>query len=287
MFVPPSTHRRKNHTDSMFTDQLPDLLDYINYLPGLACLVSDMNIHYHNPLLSLTKQTLTTLSPCSLVQVISKPTHGCGHFIDWVVVRPDDDIHRKSIVTDSHESDDYCIKSYSSASLSRPSTIYRIVSNMTNIDRPSFNAELSSVSEISSVETASQYCDTLHTVLDKHAPPSLWKVVDHNSSPWFESIRDELFKAKRERLQTVIKWRNTKLAIFKELYRQTRHKVSKLVHTTKCELCTAITAPSSSSNELHQIVYVLSNRHPPEILPTIYNIVLTFPNFSSDTLTTK
>ena len=44
---------------------------------------------------------------------------------------------------------------------------------MANIDRPSFIAELSSVSEFSSDEKASQYCDFLRTVLDKHEPSSL------------------------------------------------------------------------------------------------------------------
>ena len=43
------------------------------------------------------------------------------------------------------------------------------------------------------------------------------KVITHNSSPWFESIRGELFIAKRERRQA---WRNTKLTISKDLYRQ-------------------------------------------------------------------
>ena len=44
--------------------------------------------------------------------------------------------------------------------------------------------------EFSSVENANQFCDFLRTVLDKHAPPSMRKVVTHSSSPWFESIRD-------------------------------------------------------------------------------------------------
>ena len=73
-----------------------------------------------------------------------------------------------------------------------PSTLYRTVRNMANIDRPSFIAELSSVSEFSSVDKANKLCDYLHTVLDRRAPPSLRKVITHNSSPWFESIRDEL-----------------------------------------------------------------------------------------------
>ena len=178
-----------------------DLLDYVNNLPGFVRLVGDMNIHFDNPLQSLTKQTLTTLSLYNLVQVINKPTHRCGHVIDWIIVPPDDDIHKKSTVTDSLESDHYCTKSYFNVSVSKPSNLYRTVRNIANIDRPSFIAELSGVSEFSSVEKANQFCDFLRTVLEKHAPSSLWKVITHNSSPWFESKRDELFIAKRERRQ--------------------------------------------------------------------------------------
>ena len=151
-----------------------------------------------------------------------------------------------------------------------PSTLCRTVRNIVNIDRPSFIAELSSVSEFSSVEKASQFCDFFRTVIDKHAPPSLRKVITHNSSPWLELIRDELFTAKRERRQAEWKWRNTKSTIFKDLYRQARHKFSILVHTAKCKYYTERIALASSSNELHQIVKILSNRHPPKILPTIY-----------------
>ena len=44
----PPLNRRNNLTDSMLTKQLPDLLDYINNLPGLVCLVGDMNIQLDN-----------------------------------------------------------------------------------------------------------------------------------------------------------------------------------------------------------------------------------------------
>ena len=231
LYRPPPI-RLNNLTESMFTEQLLDHLDYVSNLPGLDCLVGDMNIHFINPLQSLPKQTLTTLSLYSLAQVINKPTHKCSHIIDWVVVRPDNDIHKKSTVADSLESEHYSIESYFNVSVSKP-TIYRTVRNMANIDQ-SFIAELSSVSEFSSVEKMNQYCEYLGTVLDKHAPPSLQKDMNHNS-PWFESIRDELFKAKRERYQAKRKWRNTKLTIFKDLNRQAKHMVSILVHTAKCQ----------------------------------------------------
>ena len=61
-----------------------------------------------------------------------------------------------------------------------------------------------------------------------------------------------------------------KLTIFKDLYGQAKHKFSKLVHSAMCKSYTERIALASSSNELHQIVNTLSNRHPPKILPTIY-----------------
>ena len=63
---------------------------------------------------------------------------------------------------------------------------------------------------------------------------------------------------------------NAKLTIFMDLYRQAKHKVSKLVHTANCKFYTKRIALAFSSKELHQIVNTLSNRHPPKILPTIY-----------------
>ena len=66
--------------------------------PGLVCLVDDKNIHFDNLLQSLTKQTVTTLRLYSLVKIINEPTHKCGHIIGWVVVRPDNDMHRNLLL---------------------------------------------------------------------------------------------------------------------------------------------------------------------------------------------
>ena len=86
------------------------------------------------------------------------------------------------------------------------------------------------------------------------------------------SIRDEFFKAKRERHQAERKWWNTKLTIFKDLYRQAKHKFSKHVHTAKCKFYTETIALSFFSKELYQIVYALSNKYPPKLLSSIYPI---------------
>ena len=46
--------------------------------------------------------------------------------------------------------------------------------------------------------------------------------------------------------------------------------ISKLVHTARCKFYTERIALALSSNELHQVVNTLSNRHTPKILSAIY-----------------
>ena len=157
------------------------------------------------------------------------------------------------------------IKSYFNVSVSKPSTLYRTVRTMATLTVHHLLLNFP-VYQFSSVEKANQYCDFMRTILDKHAPNSLRK-KQITTPPWFESIRDELLIAKRERCQAE---RNTKLTILKNLYRQEKHKISKLVHLAKCKFYTERIALASSSKELLQIVNTLSNRHPPKILPTIY-----------------
>ena len=88
--------------------------------------------------------------------------------------------------------------SYFNVSGSKLSTSYRTVRNMDNIDRPSFIAELSSVSEFSSVEKTDQHCQFFCTVLHMYARHSPRKDITHISSQWFESIRDEFSMIKEK-----------------------------------------------------------------------------------------
>ena len=143
LYRPPPI-RRNNLTDSMFTEQLPDLLDYVNNLPGFVCLVGDMNIHFDNPLQSLTKQTLTTLSLYNLVQVINMPTHRCGHIIDCVIFYLTmTSIENPLLQTHLNQT---IIALYPTSMFQSLSLLTYTGLDIANIDRPSFIAELSSVS---------------------------------------------------------------------------------------------------------------------------------------------
>ena len=150
-----------------------------------------MNIHFDNPLQSLTKQTLTTLSLNSLVQVINKPSHRCGHIIDWVLFdRTMTSIKNRLLQT--HLNQTFIALNptsmFQSLSLLPYTGLLGTLPTLTALhlllNFPVF--------QFSSVENANQFCYFLRTVIDKHVSPYLRKVITHNSSPWFESIRDDL-----------------------------------------------------------------------------------------------
>ena len=73
---------------TLFSEQLSVLLDYICNLPGLVCLVDDMNIHFDNPQQSLAKQTMTTFINSHLTPATLAPAHTpCLFSIDLYTVR--------------------------------------------------------------------------------------------------------------------------------------------------------------------------------------------------------
>ena len=65
------------------------------------------------------------------------------------------------------------------------------------------------------------------------------------------------------------KWRNNVYTIFKDV-QAGKTQASKLVHIAKCQFETE-TIALSTSKELHQIVDAPSNRHLPDMLPTIFH----------------
>ena len=178
-----------------------------------------MNIHYDCPDHPLTSKTLDLLYMCNFKQVVTQSTHRRGHILDCIIIRPSDQIHLSSEVTDSLESDHLCVISCFDVSVARSCPVYRYVRNIRGIDRSAFVADLETeLVGIGHSLSADQYNVTLLSVLDKHAPAAKSRVTERMSSPWFGLVREDLLEAKRSRRQAERKWRNTNLTVFKDLY---------------------------------------------------------------------
>ena len=94
------------------------------------------------------------------------------------------------------------------------------VRNMANIDCPSFIAHHFNVSGFSFVVDVNQFCTFFAHCNRQTCSPSLRNFSNNNSFSWFELIREELYKTKRERHRAERKRTNNKLPIFKDLYRR-------------------------------------------------------------------
>ena len=62
MYRPPPSRKNKL-TDSLFSEQFPDIIDMCNSLRGQICILGDMSIHYDCPDHPLTAKTLNNIWP--------------------------------------------------------------------------------------------------------------------------------------------------------------------------------------------------------------------------------
>ena len=285
MYRPPPSRKNKL-TDSLFSEQFPDLIDTCNSLRGQICILGDMNIHYDCPDHPLTSKTLDLLYMYNFKQVVSQSTHRRGHILDCIIIRPSDQIHLSSEVTDSLESDHLCVMSCFDVSVARSCPVYRYVRNIRAIDRSAFVADLGTeLVGIGHSLSADQYNVTLRSVLDKHAPAAKTRVTERMSSPWFGLVREDLLEAKRSRRQAERKWRNTNLTVFKYLYKKAKHHVTNVVLKAKKLYYNSKISSANCSKELYKITNNILARTKQVHLPTtypLYSLPELFSNYFSD-----
>ena len=275
LYRPPPTNRNKLK-NSMFIDQLPNFLSYVNTLHGHVCFVGDANVHFDKPKEPFTKQTNECLELFNLKQLVKVPTHDRGHTLDWVVMIENGNILQSLTVSDSLKSDHLCvIMSFDVTPLST-SPVSRIVRNIRSIDRCSFKKDLTSeisASPSPTADNADAYVTSLRAVLDKHAPTAKRTVRDRSSSPWFCVLGNDLLNAKRARRSAERRWRDTGLTIFNDLYIKAKHTVSRLVDKAKRIYFNGKIEQAKSTKELFKLTNKLMTHSEPNKLPTMYPVI--------------
>ena len=241
-----------------------------NSLHGQLCILGDFNIHFDCPHTPLTAKTVDILNAYSLQQVVTEPTHKGGHILDWVIVRPDEQIHRSTRVSDCLESDHYCLLVELDFVVPPRCPVYRMTRNIRTIDRQAFKLDLASQLNAINCTSADQYNNIVRSVLDNHAPVTKRKVVDRTSSPWFCLVSEQLLEAKRMRRQAERKWLSTGLTVFKDLYKKAKHRVTNIVMKAKSLYYNQKISAAQSSKELYKITNNLLSRSKSTPLPTLY-----------------
>ena len=271
---PPSVKNRLK--DSMFIEQLPDLLEYANNLHGHVCLLGDANTHFDSPQEPFVRKVINILSMFNMQQTIDKPTHEKGHTLDWLVIHNSDtNLHTSSTVTDALVSDHYCIMSLFDVVPARCATMYRLVRNVRDIDRSAFKIDVvDAIGSASppSVESASNYFTSIRSVLDKHAPAQNRKIVERSASPWFSMVSTELLEAKRARRREERRYKANPIVIFHDLYKKARNAVSRIVDRAKTMYYNNKIKSATSSKELFKVTNHIMARTKTTKFPTMYQV---------------
>ena len=93
LYRPPPSRKNKL-TDAMFLNEFPDLLDFCNNRSGKCIILKNMNVHFGSPKNPCTAKMLSYLDMLSFSQAVNEPTHECGHTLDWVMFRSEDNVLR-------------------------------------------------------------------------------------------------------------------------------------------------------------------------------------------------
>ena len=100
---------KKNITLSMFINELPDFLEFVNDLQGKVLLIGDFNFRYNKPAVGYTQAVLEILDTFGLYQSVKEVTNKQGNIVDWVVHREGDYLLKSAVVDTNLASDHYAI----------------------------------------------------------------------------------------------------------------------------------------------------------------------------------
>ena len=108
IYRPPLSHKNKLNL-TLFLEEFPNLLDFSNSITGKMIILGDFNLHFDQPNSPDVSKILDSIQMFDLMQTVDKPTHRCGHILDWILHRRDDDILRTTHVSHQLTSDHFFI----------------------------------------------------------------------------------------------------------------------------------------------------------------------------------
>ena len=76
----------------MFLEEFPNLLEFSNSIAGSHIILGNFNLHFDQPNSPDVSKILDSISMFDLTQIVDKPTHRCGHILDWILRRRDNEM---------------------------------------------------------------------------------------------------------------------------------------------------------------------------------------------------
>lgn len=243
-------------------------------------ILGDFNVHVDEVLDSHVARFLDLLKQYDLHQYVREPTHSAGHTIDLIVSRASNPIINSVSVHD------YCISDHclilcslkqsfvESHSGSRRMRCWKHL-NLDVFEKDLLSSNIHDLNYINTFSCISSlvnfYCESITSIVEKHAPMRIVKPGQRRSVPWFT---DELRNAIRQRRRIERQWRRTGSSTHRADFIRQRNLVRNMV---------------KSHQRLYYEHRIDDCRHSPRILWDVINSLLKgqsspiLPSFNSDT----
>ena len=229
-----------NKINSLTVDGFVD--DFTNFLSSHLdnnsplIIAGDFNFHVDDHNCTSAGKYRDLLDTFSLRQWISGPTHRAGHTIDHIITRIDD-----TIITDVRVEPIYAISDHFPLLFTinhrHCSAVnqQRIISrNMKCFSADSFANDVSSSIQLQPNTDVSRKLDVINRALrdtfDNHAPARVKLVQSRQPAPW---INKSITNARSDRMKAERIWRKSKLEVHRQIYRELRTTVVRLVENAK------------------------------------------------------
>eukprot|EP00745_Piridium_sociabile_P014218 TRINITY_DN20961_c0_g1_i1.p2 TRINITY_DN20961_c0_g1~~TRINITY_DN20961_c0_g1_i1.p2 ORF type:complete len:290 (-),score=34.81 TRINITY_DN20961_c0_g1_i1:2017-2886(-) len=189
LYRPPPNKKNKLSVP-LFFDELPDFLDFCHDCQNNIVLAGDFNFHVDDPNDASARKLCEQLEMFNLTQTVTEPTHKCGHTLDLVVHRNDDNIVYSTNVCHDLASDHYAVLCHLAVQKPKHPATFVCTRSIRKIDHDKFASDIAQV--VSPNMSASEFNKQLAAVFEEHAPVCQRKVPDRKPSPWYPSIAKQL-----------------------------------------------------------------------------------------------
>ena len=274
MYRPPPS-KANGHKAVTFIEEWSAYMERFTTVLLQTYVLGDLNIHFDKCTDSLVTKFLAILDSCGFQQLVKGPTHVKGHTLDVNITQNyNTNVHNIN-VSDPALCDrngqftcDHYVVSFTIC-LPRPMPVRQTVSyrKLRSIDIQSFKEDLSELISGHSSETdpLETYNTKLRELIDKHAPECERTIVLRPHAPWYtEELRD----AKRHKRRLEKQWRESRLIIHHQLYREACAEMNKLLHQAKSDYYSCkISECERDQKKIHKISKHLLGEEETSALP--------------------
>ena len=198
LYRPPPS-RNNQLTDSRFFSDFWFLLHQCNTLSSKSIILGDLNVHFDIPTNHLVLKINSLLNRYSFYQAVTLPTHKCGHTLDIVMLRPNENIVCSTTVTQLLSSDHYCVVCDLSVIKPVNHADLKQSRNLRGTNLTTLKADICQLISPTLCPTFEMLDDNLRLIHEKHAPLHSCRVPTNRNDPWYNAMKSDIIAAKKHR----------------------------------------------------------------------------------------